>query len=221
MDGRRHRGRDDDRRDGARRAVSAAAQPAGGGEQPRRAFLRRVVRERRRDDELLLRLLEHEQGDRGDPARTGQHHHAEGIRRPAADIVPRRGAGDSGRRRWRWSCRRGRSDNRSASRRRGRRPGHGPRAAPESQPARSRARRLHHHRPPRLQGRCGVDAAARGADLVRARAIEVVGVPAQLAHGDGLDAAVAPVRTGRSLRARAGGPAGRRSPHAASARRST
>ena len=51
-------------------------------------------RERRRDDQLLLRLLEHEQGDRGDPARTGQHHHAEGIRRPAADIVSRCGAGD-------------------------------------------------------------------------------------------------------------------------------
>ena len=85
----------------------------------------------------------------------------------------------------------------------------GPRAARESQPARPRARRLHRDRPrptsrAMSSGRCGT----RGQTWSVPGAIEVDGVPAQLADGDGLDAAAPAVRTGRARPA--AGPMGMR-----------
>ena len=57
-----------------------------------RAVLRRLVRESGRHDQLFVRLLQSEQATGGDPARAGQLHHAEGVRRPATDILPDRRA---------------------------------------------------------------------------------------------------------------------------------
>ena len=155
-------------------------------------------RERRRQHHLLVRLLEPEQGDRRDPARSRQLHHAEGVRRPAADDLPGDGAG-SRRRRWRrrWPRRQagglaghGRGESPGCRRRR-----RGPRA-------RSRARRVHRDGAEGLQGRRRLDLAVCGADLRDSRPVEVHRVSVQLAGGDGLDAAAAALRREGPGRAR-------------------
>ena len=106
---------------------------------------------------LLVRLLQPEQQSGGDPARSGQLHHAEGVRRAATDDLP--------------DCRT--STRRTAavvavpagvcSQRAAKRPGRRRRRKPRSR-QRQRPGRIHRHGAGRLQGRRRVDAALRGPD---------------------------------------------------------
>ena len=118
-------------------------------------------------------------GDCRDPARPGQRHPAEGIRRPAADVL---------------SARRART-----------RPMMAAEAAAASRPPRSPSGGVHRDRARRLQRRRRLDAAPPRAELQRSGAREEQRLLTPLADGDGIDAAAPAIQGRRPGRPRAVG----------------